>query len=302
MASTGPGRVTAYVLMGDPAYLKQSVAAYYPYVDRIVVSYDSSHTSWTGTPLPIDQCLQIVDEVDVDGKCMRAPGAFARLDQQALANDTHQRQVALDQASEGADWVLQLDTDEVMASPERFFDTLRQADDAGAAGLDYPSRWIYSRVGEGHYLVACDRFLRPVSSYPGPLAVRAGTQLKHARQTDVDLFRVDFRATSTDPWRPRDAQVDAVVNAGEAVLHFSWVRDPEAIKRKFGWSGHHAAMGAPKVYRDWAWRTRHPVLTTVAAPFRRVVDGRYGLARVPEPPGGVPPRVFLNDTDHEVEG
>ncbi len=297
MASSGPGRVTAYVLMGDPAYLKESVSAYYPHVDRIVVSYDRDHTSWTGTPLPIRQCLQIIDDVDVDRKCVRAPGAFARLDEQALANDTHQRQVALDQAADGADWVLQLDTDEVMASPERFFSALRQADDRGAQGLDYPSRWIYSRTGTGRYLVACDRFLRPVASYPGPLAVRAGTVLQHARQTDVDLFRVDFRSTSTDPWRPRDAQVDGVVDAADAVLHFSWVRDPEAIRRKFAWSGHHAAMRPPKVYRDWAWRTRHPVLTTLSAPYRRVVSGRYGLARIPEPPGGVPIRVNFDTPD-----
>lgn len=281
-------RVSAYLLIADPSYLRESLSAYYPHVDRIVLSYDRSSTSWTGSPLPLAQCLEIVAELDADGKCVHAPGDFARLEHSSFENETFQRQAALDAASEGADWVLQLDTDEVMLSPSTFFEMLDRADRAGAAGLDYPSRWLYTRTAQGRYLEASNRLWRRAASFPGPLAVRAGTVLRHARQADVDLFRVDFRSRNTDPWRSPEAPVHAVIPARASVAHFSWVREPEAIRRKFGWSGHTKAMRPPEVYRRWRWRTRHPLLAVAGTPLRTGENGWYRWSRVPEPPGGVP--------------
>lgn len=283
---TARGRVSAYVLVADPSYLRESISAYYHYVDRIVLSYDRSATSWTGTPLPLAQCLRIIAEIDVDGKCEHHPGDYARLQEHVFDNETHQRQMALDVASEGADWVLQLDTDEVMLAPETFFDMLDRAERAGAAGLDYPARWLYSRVGNGRYLETTRRFWRVAAGFPGPLAIRAGTVLRHARQADIDLFRVDFATRNTDPWRPHDAPVHEVIRVADAVAHFSWVRDAAVIRRKFAWSGHSSVLRAPRVLRQWIWRTKHPVLTVLGTPLRR--RDHYRASRVPEPPGGAP--------------
>lgn len=288
MSGSPARRISAYVLLADPSYLKESIGAYYPYVDRIVLSYDRAATSWTGTPLPIDQCLRIVAELDVDGKCEHHAGDFGRAGFSAFDNETHQRQAALDEASVGADWVLQLDTDEVMLEPETFFAMLERAERAGAAGLDFPARWLYTRSRGGRYLEVTRRLWQSAAAYPGPLAVRSGTVLHHARQADIDLFRVDFAAQSTDPWRRADAPVHAVIPVSQAVAHFSWVRDPEVIRRKFAWSGHEAVMRPPKIYRRWVWRTKHPLLTALTTPLRRRDDGRYRLVRIPEPPGGMP--------------
>jgi hypothetical protein len=285
----GARGVSAYVLIADPSFLRASLLAYYPFVDRIVLSYDRNAVSWTGTPLPIRQCLDIVRDIDVDGKCVDVPGYFARPDHDPLDNDTYQRQAALDAASVDADWVVQLDTDEVMLDPAAFFRSLARADEAGAGGLDYPARWLYSRPAAGRYLEQTRRFWRIAASYPGPLAVRSGTRLKLARQADVPLYRVDFAPRNTDPWHPRDAVVDEVIAQDEAVMHFSWVRDPAAMLRKAGWSGHTEEMKRPAVYRRWAWRTRHPRITVAASLLRRQQGGWYRLSQVPEPPGGVPP-------------
>lgn len=281
-------RVSAYVMLADPSYLSESVRAYYPHVDRIVLSYDRAHTSWTGTRLPVEQCLEIVRRLDVDRKCVAAPGDFARLDHPPLENDTFQRQSALDAASEGSDWVVQLDTDEVMVDDAAFFASLGSADEAGAAGLDFPARWLYSRVGAGLYLEQVAPGWRLAASFPGPLAVRAGTRLRHARQADVTLYRVDIAARNTDPWHPRSARVDEVVRPDQAVVHFSWVRQPDVIRRKFGWSGHAEQMKPPAVYRAWERRTRHPWLTVATSPLRARVGGWYRVSSIAEPPGGEP--------------
>ena len=287
-------RISAYVLLADPSYLAESIGAYYPYVDRIVLSYDETSTSWTGTPLPVEKCLEIVRALDTEGKCIAAPGRYARLEHDPLENDTFQRQTALDAASTDADWVLQLDTDEVMPHPDAFFAALSRAADAGAGGLDYPARWLYTRVRPGRYLEQATRFWRLAASYPGPLAVRAGTRLRLARQADVPLYRVDLRHRNTDPWHPADARVDEVIPAADAVLHFSWVRDPGVIRRKFGWSGHTDEMKPPRVYRRWAWRTRHPGWTVATSPLRSQSGGWYRLTRIAEPPGGEPVRFTVD--------
>ncbi|SMF26389.1 hypothetical protein L603_004300000170 [Cellulosimicrobium cellulans J34] len=270
-----PGDLTlnAYVLAADPAFLAASVSAYYDRMDRIVVSYDESATSWSGTPLPVDECLAVLERLDVDGKCELAPGRFWRPGEEPLANDTHQRQVALDQASEGADWVLQLDTDEVLPRPETFFEVLARADDAGATALDYPSRWLYARVGDapggGRYLEASTRFWRHVAGFPGPLAVRPGTRLECARQAPTAIrYRVDLRPWNTDPAQGPGSVVHEVVGIEDAVVHYSWVRPDEHMRRKFAWSGHSPVYTRPAVYRRWASRSRHPWLAALTTPLR----------------------------------
>lgn len=300
MSHQAAGRVSAYVLIADPSFLAESIGAYYPFVDRIVLSYDRRALSWTGTPLPVEQCLEIVRALDIDGKCVNAPGDYARLDREPLDNDTFQRQEALDAASEGADWVLQLDTDEVMMRPEVFFDALGRAAERGAAGLDFPARWLYTRVAPGRYLEQTGRLWRYAASYPGPLAVRSGTRLKLARQADVPLHRVDLRPRNTDPWHPADAPVDEVIDPADAVVHFSWVRDPAVIRRKFGWSGHTDEMKPPAVYRRWEWRSRHPLLTVLSSPARREQGGWYRLSRIPEPPGGAPIAIRTEPAEQET--
>jgi hypothetical protein len=267
-------RLHAYVLAADPAFLAASVRAYYPWVERIVVSFDRTSTSWSGTPLPVDECLAILDAVDVDGKCRLAPGDYFRPGHDPLDNDTFQRQAALDQASEGADWVLQLDTDEVMTAPETFVAALGRADDAGATALDYPSRWLYNRVGDagggGRYLEASTRFWRPVAGYPGPLAIRPDQELTCARQCDDAVrYRVDVRPWNTDPAQGPGSVVHEVVGLDEAVVHYSWVRDDAYMRRKFGWSGHTAQYSRPEVYRAWAARTRRPWTAVLGTPLRR---------------------------------
>lgn len=277
-------RVSAYVLIADPNFLRESLRAYYDRVDRIVLSYDENATSWTGTPLPVEECLAIIDSVDTAGKCVRVPGHYARLDHHPLDNDTFQRQQALDAASGGADWVLQLDTDEIMIDPERFFAALHRADATGMSGMDYPSRWLYSHVGADRYLEASSRFWRYRSSYPGPLAVRAGTRLSHARQADVLRYRVDLRPWNTDPAHRHDERVHQVVPAASAVIHYSWVRDHDTMRRKFGWSGHAVEYSQPEVYRSWAARQQHPWRTVLTTPFRR--RDTYRLTSLPTRTGG----------------
>ena len=274
------------MLAGDPAWTMESVESYYPFVDRLVVSYDEENLSWSGHELEVPEALRRLTECDPEHKIVPLPGLYSAPDRFALDMETEQRQLALDAASEGADWVIQLDTDEVLASPERFLMSLKRADAEGFDALHYPSRWWYQRAGRGsdRVLERQRRFGGVRAEYPGAVAVRAGTRLTHCRQTDARLFRVDFAATSTDPAHPVDAVVHDVVTPDEGIIHLSWLRTAEQMERKRVVSGHAGRVDMDAVIRQWRAAYRHPRLTAaVGAVYRhpdrwlRVVDNPLDL-------------------------
>jgi hypothetical protein len=277
-------RVNAYILIGDPSFLSASVRSYYSHVDRIVVSYDRTGRSWTGTELPVEEALERVKALDVHGKCEFRPGDYARTSHTPIDNDTHQRSEALAHASEGADWVLQLDTDEVVPRADILLRSMRRADRVAATGVEFPARWLYSRVEQGKFLEACGRWWGSISSYPGPVAVKPGVTLLHARQSDADLYRADIRPWNTDPSHPRDAIVHEVVPSDAAVIHYSWVRSPEFIARKVGWSGHADTLRESKEFLHWQAAMQHPYLTVATAPIQRI-GHRFRVSSAPDYPG-----------------
>jgi hypothetical protein len=272
-------RLNAYLLLGDPSYLAASVRSYYDAVDRIVVSYDAEHSSWGGDQLPIEECLAELRAVDPAGKLDFRPGSFSDPTRHAMDCETSQRQTALAAAEHGADWVLQLDNDEVVPDLGSFVAKLQEADRAGASGIDYPSRWIYARANGGGYLEGSSRFWRPAAGFPGPLGVRAGTKLRHARQCDGSLFRVDFGTTNTDPWRNQSYPVDATVGVDSAVIHFSWVRSEDELRRKASVSGHRDYKGWSREIDAWKFRQRHALLAVALTPFRNRGEFHPGWLR-----------------------
>lgn len=274
-------RVSAYVLAGDPAWCAESVASYYDRVDRIVVSYDENNRSWSGGTLEVPRALDALREVDRHQKMVMLAGDFSDPTRPALEMDTRQRQVALEAAGEGSDWVVQLDTDEVLADPDAFFDALTAADARGCDALDFPARWLYQRTSAGDYLERSGRFWTARAGYPGPVAVRAGATLVHCRQTPAPAYRVDFSHRNTDPSHPRDARVDAVVRPDQAVIHLSWVRTDSQMRRKSVVSGHAGDPRWPAAVARWERAREHPWLTVLGTPFQRDPEQWLRRTRLP---------------------
>jgi hypothetical protein len=275
-------KIGAYVLAGDPAWVEDSVGSYYDLVDHIVVAYDQDGLSWSGDPLPVDEALARLRAVDRDGKLIELPGRFSDPTRPALALDTAQRQAALDRAGVGVDWVLQLDTDEIVASPERLLACLRRAEAVGADSLDYPLRFFYQRSGD-RFLELSRRFWGPRAGYPGPVAVRPGAHLALCRQTRASVYRVDFRARNTDPWNHGDVRVDEVIPLEEGIVHMSWVRTREQMLSKSSVSGHASERDWPAVLQEWDRAARHPRLMSAMSVFSRKRDRHIRLTAAPVP-------------------
>lgn len=276
-------RINAYVLAGDPAWTAESVQSYAPFVDRLVVSYDEENLSWSGHELEVPETLRRLEACGLGDRIVKLPGRYSAPDRFALDLETEQRQRALDVASDGADWVVQLDTDEVIAAPARFLQALERADAEGFDALHYPSRWWYQRAGagSGRVLERRRRFGGVRADYPGAVAVRAGTRLTHCRQTDAPHFRVDFAATSTDPAHPTGVVVHDVVAADEGIIHLSWVRAADQMERKRVVSGHAGRVDMDAAVSRWWTAYRHPRRAVVLGWVHRHPDRWLGLVDNP---------------------
>lgn len=276
-------RLNAYVLAGDPAWIPQSIGSYYGLVERIFVSYDRHGRSWSGAPLSVDESLERIRAADPDGKVVMLPGDHADTSRFTMHLETEQRQAALDAASEGADWVIQLDTDEIVPAPRIFANLIAKAHDRAAEALEYPARVFYARTADGVFLEQCRRFWGWQAAYPGPSAVRAGTRLSFARQAQTaPLYRVDLSPWNTDPAHPSWARVHALVRPQDAVLHMSWVRSEAQMAEKAVVSGHASSRDWTRELHLWRTRARHPLRTALAAPFASDPAQRFRMSRLPE--------------------
>lgn len=275
------GKINAYIMAADPAFLVESVQSYYNIVSRIIVTYDKNGIGWQGKPIDTKLCLQKLESIDKDGKMRFISGNYYWPEKNGRDSDTAQRQISLDAASEDADWVLQIDSDEVLACRTTFQSCLALAQESGAAALHYPMRWLFCKVKDDLYLEHCNRFWTIAASYPGPVAVKAGTRLEHCRQTSVPHFRVDFKTYNTDPGHPRTAQVDSVIDPSKAIWHFSLVRDEGFLLKKSESSTHAKDFSWAPIIERWRWAQRHPILTMASTPFLgRASHERLRLVRV----------------------
>lgn len=300
-------RVNAYVLAADPTWIERSVSAYYPFVDKIVVSYDRSSRGWTGAPIPVEECITRLRVLDGDGKMSFVPGDFSSAVRDPMDNDTLQRGVALRLAGEDADWVLQLDTDEFLPHPEALLEAVQVADKLSVVGVEWPMRVLYRRFGASQVLEVCASDGGDHFEYIAPIVVRSGTQLTHSRRTGKSALRAVVRGDSRSLQLKRAPEAGEIreerLSAGEAIVHNSWARSPAEMMRKLAsWSHSGSAvwrhfflrwLPAPLLWRHQ--RDLHPLFGPVWPALRICALDLDPIGRVPACGSGF-------QTAHEHDG
>ncbi len=260
---SGPLRLGAYVLAADPTWVRSSLLRYYDRLDVLVVSVPVDGRGWTGAPVSAQAVLDLVREVDTRGIVRVVTGSWVRPDD-PLAGDTAQRNDALAAVGTNVDWVLQLDTDELLPSVDALERVLRVADDRGVDAVEWPMRVLYRRLRDGGYLQVVGSDGAVFHEYPAPVAVRPGVRLAHCRRTGGAFLRPVVRGdvTSVQVARaPEPGEVRAeLLDPSEAIVHNSWAREPLSVRRKIASWGHHAGWRSTAYYwthwwpAAWLWR------------------------------------------------
>lgn len=286
-------RINAYVLAADPTWIERSVNAYYPFVERIVVSYDRNSRGWTGAPVPVEECLTRLSVLDGDRKMRFVGGDFSSPDRDPMENDTFQRGVALAHASEEADWVLQLDTDEFLPVPQALLEAIQVADSLGLVGVEWPMRVLYRRLRLTEALEVCAPDGADHFEYIAPIAVRSGTALTHSRRTEQSVLRAVVHGDSRSFQLRRPLEKGEVrqerLHPHEAIVHNSWARSPVEMMRKLASWSHSGSAAWLHFFLKWLpatllWRHQrdvHPLFGPVW-PALRLCPLRLG------PIGGMP--------------
>jgi hypothetical protein len=224
-------RLKAYVLAGDPNWIEASVLSYYNLIDEIVVSYDSAGLSWTGYPIPTKECLDKLVAIDSDNKMRLLAGNYHSKERTPLQNDTYQRQCAIDYFGQRADWILQIDTDEVVPSALAIAECLNHVPGDRIA-LYWPMRAFFQRTRRRKFLEVTTFARRQLSEYPGAIAVRPGVRLEEARNSSMPNWVCGIQRRPYDRLSGARLLADEVIPRSFAILHLSWVRSLEDIQRK----------------------------------------------------------------------
>lgn len=242
---TGP-RIGAYVLAADPTWIRSSVRRYYHLLDALVVSVPRDGRGWTGAPVQSEKCLKILQEIDTRGIGKVCLGSWIS-QQNPLDADTRQRNDAIKElARMGVDWILQIDTDEVLPSPEELMKVISIASDQGIGSVEWPMRVLFRRTIGGRYLeiVASDSL--PRYDYPGPIAVRADEQLVDCRRTAGAFLRPVIHGDnrSLQVVRPEaDNEIRmSLLDENDAIWHNSWARSRKSVRRKVASWGHNEGL------------------------------------------------------------
>ncbi|HEX2856170.1 MAG TPA: hypothetical protein VHO26_01645 [Propionibacteriaceae bacterium] len=238
--SDGRRRIGAYLLPGDPVWLASSLSRYYDLLDDLVVVVPDTGTGWTGRPLPVEECLEIIGRHDPRGLRRIVRGEWYDAEQPMHA-ETAQRQAGIAALRGRVDWILQIDNDEVLPHVGPLLSAIESAEQQELSAIEWPMRVLYRRTRTGRYLEVVDPG-GPRYDYPGPIAVRPGVELVDARRCRGPFLRTVVRGDDRS-LQVRHAVAEGEVRderlaEGDAIVHNSWARSPASIRRKLSTWGH----------------------------------------------------------------
>jgi hypothetical protein len=278
-------KYAAYICLGDPAWIEASVQSYYPYVSKIIATYDRDGLSWTGPKIDINVCIERLKAIDVEKKVEFVADKFSIPSNYGnpILNDTMQRQVGVDLASQYGDWVLQLDTDEIIANWKVFVAQLKFANANEFDAVYFPSIYVYQLISRTIALESCRRWGVRQAGYPGPLCVRAGTELYLSRRSRGRTLHVRCQG-AFDTVIEHDAVVsDTRVAEGDCVVHITRGRTPEYMKKKFETWGHSKDRSYALDLKYWKIVRRFPWLLLLSSHLVRGNQlDKFRLFRMPK--------------------
>jgi hypothetical protein len=243
--------ISSYILLGESAWLSESVRSYYPFVDEIVAVYDAGFRSFTGHNIKAryEHCISVLNAIDTDRKVKFVSSDFVAQTNDLMAADTYMRQYALNSVSSRAELVIQIDGDEILPDPSHFLRCIEKFVDSEFMGMEYSARWLFTHIAASFYLERCNRDFSYWHAIPGPVVVRPNQLLNHSRQISSPCMRFEPGGSH------------AKMELKQALLHPSMLRSDSSIREKMEFlSGHANQIRGNQIYQDWTFAKKNPYL------------------------------------------
>jgi hypothetical protein len=201
------------LLSYDYLYAFESIAKFYDIADEIILGLDMDKISWSGNKFAFDEFAvdEFIKKIDVDDKIMLVKENFHILPR-PMDNETAERN-HLSQICKKGNWIIQIDSDEIMLNKMEFKQFLEENEEA-LDGCALKAHWItVFKIFEGGKFLVIDAD----GATDGKIFV--GTKMQNsytvARTTDETAIQTPLR-----------------------LLHISWGRTREELKNKLENWGH----------------------------------------------------------------
>jgi len=206
------------LLAFDYRYAFNAIRSYYDIADEIILGLDADRISWTGHPFYIDlvQIQAFMQQLDRSGKMRIIEGDFHSLEK-PMANETNERNELSRHCAPG-NWVVQIDSDEVLRNAAEFKHWLLATNPPGAVSAAWIS--VFKQFGDQALVISTSEIT--------PVATRLRGQYVNARWTK--------EPSTTSPLQ---------------LLHHSWGRTPDEIKQKLQNWGHARDLDIDAFYKMW---------------------------------------------------
>jgi len=244
----------AYVLAADTTWIQSSLRRYYPLLDVLIISLPEDGKGWTGAPVESAACLQILRTIDTRGIAQIVTGRWTDARNPSDA-DTRQRKAAIAAlVPYNLDWILQIDTDEVLPNADALIRAVNEAANEDAVAVEWPMRVLFRKIKNGRYVEVVAGDGSPRYDYPGPIAVRPNVTLVDCRRTSGRVLRPTVYGDTRSLQIVRPAAAGevrmALLRPADAIVHNSWARSPVAVHRKVSSWGHNEGLRTTLYY--WA--------------------------------------------------
>ncbi|MGD9681656.1 MAG: hypothetical protein AB7W16_10765 [Candidatus Obscuribacterales bacterium] len=196
------------LLAYDIAYFEESVRSYVDIVDEVVIGLDENRETWSGGTFELDseitgKLLGVSDKVRIIQDQFYMPGLSP------MENDTRERNF-LSSHIEGADWLLSVDSDELLMNAQDLDEFLHAQKDKSSCVL---GNWVsvYKELDDSYLVVGKDG---EIFLHPTPIVTAVPEIFINARWT-----------TQSNIMSPA------------ILLHFTWARSEAELRRKLAnWS------------------------------------------------------------------
>ncbi|MBK9140854.1 MAG: hypothetical protein IPM23_00040 [Candidatus Melainabacteria bacterium] len=201
-------KITGIALLAyDTSYFEESVKGYLDLVDEVLIGLDENRQTWTGKFYDLDssiveKLLAISPKVKIVEDQFFIPGLAP------MENETRERNVLSSLASD-VDWLLSIDSDEILINPNDLSDYLANASSGFVLGS-----WItvFKELDDAYLVIGKDK---AIHLWPTAIATNRSEAYINARWTDQ---------------RP--------ILSPALLLHFSWARTEDELRQKLQNWGH----------------------------------------------------------------